>query len=200
MRYFMLASDGQTYGPVDVATLRQWATEGRLLPDSMLHEEGTGVMLRAKDLISFAPLQASPAPFSGTVPGILCQNCGIALPLNAKLCGRCGARPLASFERKLTGLTSVDVLLGILTVGAICAVTVLLFTWQVPFGGFTAMLPIVAPIMLYAALMRTYRAYSNGLIAGCCLLPVGLIAIVVTGIYNLAHTPWALPTSQWKCF
>lgn len=42
MRYFVVTSDGQKFGPADVPTLQQWATEGRLLATSMLEEEISG--------------------------------------------------------------------------------------------------------------------------------------------------------------
>lgn len=42
MRYFVLAPDGQRYGPADIKTLSQWVEEGRILPSHELEEEGTG--------------------------------------------------------------------------------------------------------------------------------------------------------------
>ncbi len=205
MRYFVRASDGQTYGPVDAATLRQWAAEGRVIADTWLQEEGSGILLRAGDipeLQPYLPLIAAPITPQGP-PGFPCPNCGAALPPRAILCGRCGARPYAVHERKLTGMAAVDMLLGVLTVAGICVFTVLLSTTvkiHLPFGGLTAMLPIIGPIVLYATLSRTYRAYSNGLLTGCCLLPALLAGVAAMGIYKLVGTPWSAPTMQWKCF
>lgn len=42
MRYYVLADDGQKYGPADLATLNQWIGEGRLTQQQMLEEETTG--------------------------------------------------------------------------------------------------------------------------------------------------------------
>lgn len=39
MRYFVIAPDGQKYGPADVPTLNQWIREGRLNPQMMLEGE-----------------------------------------------------------------------------------------------------------------------------------------------------------------
>jgi hypothetical protein len=36
MQYTVLGSDGNQYGPVDLALLKQWVTEGRVLPDSQV--------------------------------------------------------------------------------------------------------------------------------------------------------------------
>lgn len=41
MRYYVIAPDGNKYGPATVETLRQWETEGRLNGDTFLEEEGT---------------------------------------------------------------------------------------------------------------------------------------------------------------
>ncbi len=36
MQYYVIASDGQKYGPADIATLASWAQEGRINPETML--------------------------------------------------------------------------------------------------------------------------------------------------------------------
>ena len=47
MNYFVIASDGQKYGPADVPTLNQWAQEGRVLTTSMLEDATTGERVAA---------------------------------------------------------------------------------------------------------------------------------------------------------
>lgn len=47
MNYFVIASDGQKYGPADVPTLNQWAQEGRVLTTSMLEDAVTGERVAA---------------------------------------------------------------------------------------------------------------------------------------------------------
>lgn len=46
-RYFVLAEDGQVYGPADIPTLNQWILEGRLLPTTLLQPEGTTLKIAA---------------------------------------------------------------------------------------------------------------------------------------------------------
>ena len=47
MRYFVIGSTGELYGPADIPTLNQWITEGRLLPTSMVQEELGGARFAA---------------------------------------------------------------------------------------------------------------------------------------------------------
>ena len=42
VNYFVIAADGQKYGPADVPTLNHWAQEGRVLATSMLEDAATG--------------------------------------------------------------------------------------------------------------------------------------------------------------
>ena len=42
MNYFVIAADGQKYGPADVVTLNHWAQEGRVMPTSWLEDATTG--------------------------------------------------------------------------------------------------------------------------------------------------------------
>ena len=47
MNYFVIAPDGQKYGPADVQTLNHWAQEGRVLATSMLEDAVTGTRIPA---------------------------------------------------------------------------------------------------------------------------------------------------------
>ncbi len=47
MNYFVIGSDGQKYGPADVATLNEWAQQNRLFRDSMLEDAATGARVQA---------------------------------------------------------------------------------------------------------------------------------------------------------
>ncbi|RYG34758.1 hypothetical protein EON81_14675 [bacterium] len=57
MRYFVISDDGSRYGPADLATLKQWAQEGRLLGTQYLEEETGGRRILAAELtgLTFAP-------------------------------------------------------------------------------------------------------------------------------------------------
>jgi hypothetical protein len=45
--YFVLADDGQRYGPVDVPTLNQWVQDGRIARHTTLEDAETGVQMSA---------------------------------------------------------------------------------------------------------------------------------------------------------
>ncbi|MBS1701447.1 MAG: DUF4339 domain-containing protein [Armatimonadetes bacterium] len=66
MNYFVIGNDGQKYGPADIATLNQWAQEGRLTPTTMLEDAATGQQTMASQMpgISF-PVAAPGAPSYG---------------------------------------------------------------------------------------------------------------------------------------
>lgn len=64
MNYFVIASDGQKFGPADLATLNQWAQEGRVLTTTMLEDASTGQQIPATQLAGLVfPVQPpSPGP------------------------------------------------------------------------------------------------------------------------------------------
>ena len=47
MQYYVIAANGQKYGPADVPTLCIWAQEGRVLPTSMLEDSATRALIPA---------------------------------------------------------------------------------------------------------------------------------------------------------
>jgi len=61
MYYFLIASDGQHYGPADVDTLVAWAREGRLVEASLLEERGSGRQLHAGDLTAVRSVLRQPS-------------------------------------------------------------------------------------------------------------------------------------------
>ncbi|MEZ0326339.1 MAG: hypothetical protein ACAH95_10575 [Fimbriimonas sp.] len=50
MTYYVISGDGQRYGPADLATLNQWAIEGRLLANQMVEDESTGIRMAASSV------------------------------------------------------------------------------------------------------------------------------------------------------
>lgn len=58
--YWVLGEGGAKYGPADVATLKQWATENRLTPTSMLEDATTGVQMQASQVPDIFPPAAPP--------------------------------------------------------------------------------------------------------------------------------------------
>jgi hypothetical protein len=69
MQYFVIAPDGQKYGPADIATLNQWAAEGRLTPTTELEDASTMTRLSAASVpgIMFPGGPAAAPP--GAAPG-----------------------------------------------------------------------------------------------------------------------------------
>lgn len=65
MQYMVTGVDGKEYGPTDIATLKTWATEGRLARHSMLRDFLSGQTMRADSLPELFPPQAAPM---GNVP------------------------------------------------------------------------------------------------------------------------------------
>ncbi|MEQ1933465.1 MAG: hypothetical protein ABL962_06250 [Fimbriimonadaceae bacterium] len=47
MRYYVIATDGQRYGPADIQTLQTWITQGRILHQTVLEEEQGGNRIAA---------------------------------------------------------------------------------------------------------------------------------------------------------
>lgn len=64
MQYFVIANDGNQYGPAPVDTLEQWAAEGRIAPGTMLRDATNGQTVAASSILrSFAAVGAA-APVS----------------------------------------------------------------------------------------------------------------------------------------
>jgi hypothetical protein len=61
MTYYVVAPDGQKYGPGDVVTLNQWAQQGRVLPTTVLEDASTGARFAASQVpgMTFAPAPAN---------------------------------------------------------------------------------------------------------------------------------------------
>lgn len=65
MTYFVLAHDGQRYGPIDLNGLNQWAQEGRVGPATVLIDVATNQQMMARDL----PGLVLPSPAGPSMPG-----------------------------------------------------------------------------------------------------------------------------------
>jgi hypothetical protein len=61
--YYVIAQDGDRYGPADIPTLQQWVREGRIAPNTTLEDEVTGTQIRASllpELSHLFPSQSVP--------------------------------------------------------------------------------------------------------------------------------------------
>ncbi len=68
MRYYVIASDGQKYGPADVPTLQGWVNQGRVLHQTVLEEElgGNRVSASAVGALQFGGADPSAPPVTQT--------------------------------------------------------------------------------------------------------------------------------------
>lgn len=65
MQYYVIAPDGQKYGPADVPTLNAWIAEGRLLPDTQLQDVATNAVMAASMVPGLAfPTSQPAAPYA----------------------------------------------------------------------------------------------------------------------------------------
>lgn len=60
MQYSVQGSDGNTYGPVDLPTLKQWATEGRVFSTSLVINHVTNQRLTASQMPELGLSAANP--------------------------------------------------------------------------------------------------------------------------------------------
>ena len=70
IRYFVIAADGQKYGPADVATLNNWIAEGRLQSQSLLQEENSSLQVEARGVpaLKFVPRTVGTIPTPPPAP------------------------------------------------------------------------------------------------------------------------------------
>jgi len=70
VKYYVVLPDGQRFGPADISLLNQWAAEGRILPQTMLEEEGSMTRMPASSVPGLALATANPYGVpSATQPG-----------------------------------------------------------------------------------------------------------------------------------
>ena len=203
LQYWVEDVAGQRYGPADAATLRLWAGQGRVVPETPLLEVETGARLHAGELLAPADFAAMSAP-AGSVPrkGVPCPNCHRWLDPSVSLCPNCGyvIRPAGTElpGRLLTGLPTVDTALGLLTVilllGVLPSLDFILNSGQ---GTFYLLIPILlAPLGLYLALRRRLPAFARGLggglLLGCISVPILITVGLASLIHQWATTPWRI--------
>jgi len=73
--------DRQVYGPVPIATLQEWAKDGRVQPGTWIHQDGKDVWSRADDLPELDPLFPEPAGKPATEAGAPAKD---STPASAK--------------------------------------------------------------------------------------------------------------------
>jgi hypothetical protein len=61
MKFYVIWSDGRKFGPADIATLTEWAKEGRITRDTQVENAETGLQGRARDIQGMQWPTAAPA-------------------------------------------------------------------------------------------------------------------------------------------
>lgn len=68
-KYFVVLSPDQKFGPADLELLNQWATEGRILPNTILENEVSGQQIPASQLTGLVlPQPPADAPAQPSAP------------------------------------------------------------------------------------------------------------------------------------
>ena len=67
--YSVVASDGKTYGPVDINTLKSWCAEGRVTQNTNIIDAVSGRTMRAADLQDLYDVFPQQAPGMSPPPG-----------------------------------------------------------------------------------------------------------------------------------
>ena len=160
MGYFVLAGDGKEYGPIDIPGLRLWVQEGRIIPDTLLRDAGTGNVFRASEIKEL--WRSAPPP----QPGIYCSICGILNDPRQRVCSHCGAGLRGAGQPDcMTGSKIADGIIGFL-VGM--------------FSVFIYGVGIIGALILCLVIRRKYPSFSQGIIYGLLadvLIFLGMIAV-----------------------
>jgi uncharacterized membrane protein len=93
MQYFVISANGQKFGPADLYTLAGWVKEGRILPNTMMEEVGSGRQVMANQVAGlgfpaggdyYQGVQPSPASYPRIVetPGDKLANTAKALGIS----------------------------------------------------------------------------------------------------------------------
>jgi hypothetical protein len=91
MNFFIIASDGQKYGPADIATLNHWIQEGRVLSTSMLEDASSGAQVPATSVHGLIfPTQGFQQPGYQYAPNGSMMDNGEADLKNAWICAIIG--------------------------------------------------------------------------------------------------------------
>ena len=172
MRFFVIATDGKEYGPVDIPTLIVWIKEGRVRHDTELREEEGSVRIRAALVSELqAALGQIPQTAYQAYPNPPCRNCGQPYDHSNRVCPNCGMQSYVPETGKLlTGNASGDAVVGFI-VG--------FFSWFL--YGFGA----IAATVLYAVLRPSYPRFARGIGFGLLtviVIMLGLFAVCVVAI------------------
>lgn len=66
----IVGGDGKEYGPIDLATIQQWAREGRVAASTQVWDSRTGNWQPAAQIAELAAVFSAPAPAPATAPSV----------------------------------------------------------------------------------------------------------------------------------
>ncbi|MBI5822308.1 MAG: DUF4339 domain-containing protein [Verrucomicrobia bacterium] len=66
----IVGGDGKEYGPIDLATIQQWAREGRVAGQTQVWDSRTGNWQPAAQIAELAAVFSAPAPAPATAPSV----------------------------------------------------------------------------------------------------------------------------------
>lgn len=121
MTFFVLAADGNKYGPAEEAELTAWADEGRLRPETSLEDALTGEVRRADAVLPRYPWPTAaavaeyPRPFGAPVLTRPRRSLWVAGLLTFLLCG--AGQMYNRQVAKGFAFLAVTLTVGILTAG-----------------------------------------------------------------------------------
>jgi hypothetical protein len=188
LEYYVLATDGHNYGPVDEGGLKAWAADGRIAAHTVIREAG-GRQRHAAEYPFLRPIVGGTAPPSAapSVHGKVCPRCAGSSNAGAAFCEHCGhAFARSPGGRTLTGYGWLDTLLGFgLALAVATGVHALalttgtyLGTWAV---GYTCMVGVYVGLRpVWPGVARGWGAVLLALLligVGAVLLILGFIAI-----------------------
>ncbi len=85
VQYFVVAADGQKYGPAPIDTLNVWSEEGRITAETLLESVSTGLQLPASRILSHlaAPTPVVPTTEQATTAASYASSQPIQIPMSA---------------------------------------------------------------------------------------------------------------------
>lgn len=117
----IIGADGQQYGPVSGAQIRQWMAENRVRAETLVQAEGTSDWKPVSSFPEFADVRSTPptiTPPAGVYPP---PNPRASSKLPAGICGiLLGGFGVHKFILGYTGTGMLMLLVSVLSCGALC--------------------------------------------------------------------------------
>lgn len=198
VRYFVIAADGQKYGPADVATLNDWITQGRLLPTTQLQSEADNELVAASGVPALkfqtrpvaaasAPPQVGPAnispPAPAPAPAPMSSN-----PYDTPRPGLTGQQPApfsSNYPRGMSSQPKPASMSGPVLAGWLTTLAAPVAIYFISYGLILIIWGFRAGFALYQSGSRTQGAIMIGI---NCLSAVFWLAVRVFWMQRISNT------------